>query len=118
MDRMKRMSIIWGIIVVMIIGCLTFIGFTYNHKLKDYKKFEDKLVKASEQYVEMDFLYPDGDDKLKVKMDDLVKKELLKETKVNGNSCKGYVIVWKNGLVYKFDPYIDCGTYKTEGYHG
>mgnify|MGYP003308192179 CR=1 FL=1 len=64
-NRMKRMSIIWGIIVVMIIGCLTFIGFTYNHKLKDniYHNFEGYIIKGEMKYIDEN-KYPGYKEKL------------------------------------------------------
>lgn len=117
MKKMKVMQIVWGIMIIAIVGTLTFIGFFYNRKLNDYQKYEKTLKKACEQYIDKNFLYQEVDKKdYKVSMDTLVEEGLITETKVNDNECKGYVIVSKNGMVYEYKAYIDCDKYKTEGY--
>ena len=116
MKKMQSMTIIWGMMIFMIVGTLTFIGFTYNKKLKIYGDFEIKLGKACKKYVADHELYPKEKEELKVDIKTLKEEKLIDELKVNNNKCKGYVIVKKNNLEYTYNVYIDCGKYKTEGF--
>ena len=116
MKKMQSMTIIWGLMIFMIVGTLTFIGITYNKKLKMYNDFEKKLGSACEKYVTDNDLYPEENNKLKVDIKTLKEEKYIDELKVNKNKCKGYIIVEKTNLEYTYDVYIDCGKYKTEGF--
>ena len=112
MERMKSMSIIWAVMVFMIVGALTFIGFTYDRKLKDYHQFETELEKQCEQYVLDNEIFVDDTKKIDIK--DLYKQKYIKSIKVNKNKCKGYVLVTNNQDEYEYHASIDCGRYETE----
>ena len=115
MERMKKMTIIWGMMVISIVLVLTFIGFTYNKKLKDYQAFEDKLTKACEKYVSENDLIKEDTKELKINMKDLKKNKYIDKLEVNQNKCNGYVLV----VIDKdtsYQAFIDCGKYQTEGY--
>ena len=116
MERMKIMTIIWGMMVVSIVMVLTFIGFTYNKKLKDYQAFEDKLTKACEKYVDENKLINEENKKLKINIKDLKKEGYIDKLEVNNNKCKGYVNVTETTKDISYEAFIDCGKYKTEGY--
>ena len=116
MKKMQSMTIIWGLMIFMIVGTLTFIGITYNKKLKMYNDFEKKLGSACEKYVTDNDLYPEENNKLKVDIKTLKEEKYIDELKVNKNKCKGYIIVEKTNLEYTYNVYIDCGKYKTEGF--
>lgn len=116
MERMKSMTIIWGMMIVSIVGVLTFIGFTYNKKLKDYQAFENKLVKVCEKYVDDNKLINEETKKLKVNIKDLKTDKYIEKLEVNDNKCVGYVTVIETKSNIEYEAFIDCGKYKTEGY--
>jgi uncharacterized protein YpmB len=115
-DKMKRISIVWGIMVVLIVGMLTVFGFFYKSKTTIYDELEEKLVDASKKYVDANFLYPQDKDELKVTKEELVDNQYLDELKKDDNDCSGYVIVKLSNGVYTYKAYIKCPNYKTKGY--
>jgi len=115
MKKMKVLYVVWGVLVVSLVGVLTYLGFQYKEKLKPYKYLEDKLISVTEKYVELKFLYPEEGEKLKVTTKELIKSEMLKGFSVDKEKCEGYVIVSYNG-VYNYDSFIKCANYKTKGF--
>jgi len=61
MDKMGKLSIIWGIVLLIIVALLTTFGFVYKNKTMVYKELEKKLVEAEKKYVDAKFLYPQDD---------------------------------------------------------
>ena len=116
MERMKTMTVIWGMMVISIVLVLTFIGFTYNKKLKDYQAFENKLGKVSEKYVDENTLIKEDTKKIKINIKDLKKKGYIDKLEVNKNKCNGYVLVEVTKEDIDYQAFIDCGKYQTEGY--
>ena len=115
MKKMKIAYIIWGILVVIIIGLLTFLGFMYQKKLEPYKELEFNLKEAAEKYVELEFLYPEDGEKLIIKSEDMIQKEIMDELSYKNESCNGYVELSYNG-VYNYKSFIKCDNYETKGY--
>lgn len=115
-DKLKKIGIIWGIIVVLIFGTLTFMGFTYKAKTKDYKELENKLVEAEKKYVDANFLYPEDKSELKTSAQELIDNNYLDSLKKDDSDCTGYVIVKQNNTVYEYKAYIKCDKYMTKGY--
>ena len=116
MQRMKVMTIVWGIMIFAITGTLTFIGITYNKKLSDYQSYEKDIAKYSAIYVADKDLFQDDEKEIKINIKDLYKAKYLDRLSVNGNKCKGYVIVTKEETEYNYEVFIDCGKYQTEGF--
>ncbi len=116
MNNMKKVSIVWGIVVIIVFGLLTAFGFFYKNKSKVYKDLEEKLVQAEEKYVDAKFLYPDGNETLKTSADLLISEGYLENLKVNDEECKGYATVHKNGVAYEYKGFVSCQNYKTKGY--
>jgi uncharacterized protein YpmB len=56
--EMKRLTVIWGIILVLIVALLTTLGIIFNKKNKVYTDMENNLVNATKKYVEKSFAYP------------------------------------------------------------
>lgn len=86
---------------------------TYN-----YEKAEDILKNAAKEYYEDNF----SSDKvgeiplMTVTSSTLKDKDYLNNLKANDYSCSGYVNIKNSNSKITYDPYIRCGTYKTEGY--
>lgn len=112
--RMKVISVVWGLILVLLVIGLTVIGFVYKHESEVYKEYEELLVKQATSYVEDRSMYPD--ESLKITDDEMLDDGYLETTYVNGHDCSSYVMVLKSGETYDFEPFIRCGNYKTKGY--
>lgn len=117
MKKNNILFVIWGVIVIALIGLLTTMGFMLKGKNEEYEKLEKRLKEATSSYVDHNFLYPDGDEKLKILSKDLVDNGFLKteELKVGKDVCIGYVIL-KKDMVYEYDAFIKCNSYTTKGY--
>ena len=113
--KSNKLFIVWAVIVVVIIGLLTYLGFMLTSIDKDYKTIEEKLQNAAEGYVDVNALYPSDGDTLKVTSDTLVKEGVLDNLEYNGDKCTGYVEVSFDN-VYKYTPFIKCSKYTTKGY--
>lgn len=116
MDKMGKLGVVWGIVLVLIVVLLTTFGFIYKNKTSIYKNLEEKLVEAEKKYVDAKFLYPKDDEFLKTDTEILVKEEYIKNLKIKDEECTGYVEVFKNDTVYDYKAYIKCDNYETKGY--
>lgn len=116
MKKNNTVFVVWGIIVVVLIALLTFLGFVLKNRNKDYIELEDKLLDKAKQYVDNKFLYPEKKgDTVKITSAELIENEYLTDLKFEEDTCEGYVIVSYDG-VYKYKAYIKCDNYKTKGY--
>lgn len=113
---MKKISFVWGAILVIIVIGLTVIGFVYKNKSNDYKNMEKNLVEITKKYVELKFLYPDPNQKLKISFSELKQNDLIEELKKDDQECDGYVIIKNNGTAYEYKGYVSCPNYSTKGY--
>ncbi len=116
MDKMRKYSIIWGIMLFLIVALLTTYGFIYKKKTSVYKDLEAKLVDAEKKYVDAQFLYPDKNETLKTTSEELISNGYLDELKIKDQECLGYVVVNFEDSVYQYKGYISCAKYKTKGY--
>jgi hypothetical protein len=116
LERLKRDSIIWGIIVILIFTLLTILGFVYKDKSKAYQELENKIVEAEKKYVDANFLYPQDESKLKTSSSELINNNYLDSLTKDDKECIGYATVKKNGTVYEYAGYIKCDNYTTKGY--
>ena len=115
MNKMKKMTIIWGIIMVLIFGLLTFFGLKWKKKYQPYFDLEEQIVQKTQQYFEQYHSYPEGSGQVKVTLDELKSYNVIQELSTNDEQCNGYVIV-KNEGVMKYNGYIKCTNYTTKGY--
>lgn len=113
--QMKKISIIWGTILVLIVIGLTAIGFLYKNKSGDYKKMEDRLVEVAKKYVDQKFLYPDLNKSVKVTYQEMKRENFISDLKKEEEECDGYVIVSNDG-VHKYKGYVTCDKYTTKDY--
>ncbi len=116
MKKISRLTIIWAILLLIIVGLLTCFGFMYKSKTKVYKELENNLVEAAKKYVDAQFLYPMNGETLKVDSNSLIEGKYLENLKSANNSCTGYVNVKLDGSIYKYKGYVDCDVYTTKGY--
>ena len=44
LKKMKKISVIWGIVMILIFGLLTFVALNWKKSDREYKKLEELLV--------------------------------------------------------------------------
>ena len=110
---MKKITIVWTITLIIIIGGLTAIGF----KIKEDKIdniMEKSLVEQTEKYLGLyTNLYPTLGNSTKITYNELLEKEYdpgLEE------GCTGYVLVKNSNMGFTDKGFIKCPEYMTEGY--
>lgn len=116
MKQMRRISVFWGIILILIVAVLTIIGINFNKPNKVYTDMEDYLVEAAKKYVEQSFLYPQDNKELRITHNELKDSGFIEKLEVDNNQCIGYVIVKNNELVYEYKGYVSCSDYQTKNY--
>ncbi len=114
-----KLFIVWGVIVIIVIGLLTTLGFMLKKTQSEYDDVEKKLVNSASGYVEYKFLYStiDKNGSIKITSKELMENGFLTEEDLvkNDDKCVGYVVVSKKN-VYNYKSYIKCGEYTTSGY--
>ena len=116
MNRLKTISVIWGIVAVLLFAFLTTLGFVYKNKTQKYKKLENKLVEVTKKYTSSDFKYPSKNDEIIVTFETLKEKGLIEKLEVDKQKCDGYVVVSFDGVT-KYKAYIKCDKYKTHDFN-
>ncbi len=116
LKTMRVIGFIWGGILVIIIFALTIFGFKYNEKINKYEELETKLETAVKQYVDQKFLYPELNNSIKIKFQEIKDEKILEELKTDNDECDGYVVVKNNKDVFEYHTYIRCNDYKTKNY--
>ena len=115
MRKTKILFVIWAVIVVIVIGLLTTLGFMLRGVNKEYRSLEEKLQMSAEKYTSDNFMYPDQGGSLKITSEELIEKNYLDELKKDKDVCQGYVEVTTDKFV-KYKAFIKCDKYTTEGY--
>lgn len=116
MNKLNKLTILWGFIIVSIFVLLTVFGFVYKNKTNVYKELEQKLVEAEKKYVDAKFLYPQDGKTLKTTSEELIDEKYLDYLAIDNNECTGYVEVKRKNTIYEYIGYIKCDNYKTKGY--
>ena len=116
MKEMKKLSIVWGILLVLIFGMLTAFGILYTKKVKPYKDMEKNLVDLTKKYVEIEFSYTQNGEVTTITLEQLKAVSLIEELKHDDEVCKGYATIKKNGVAYEYKGYVKCNDYTTKGY--
>lgn len=116
MKKMKKVYIIWGVIVVLVFALLTAFGFMYKNKSTIYKDLENRLVDAEKKYVDAKFLYPNNGEPLKITAKEMMDAGFLESMKLESETCEGYAVIQKNGTVFEYKGYVKCKNYTTKGY--
>ena len=113
---MKKMYVLWSVIIIFLLGIVLFIGYNMFFKDKEYKKLEtnmeDTVSKYLGQYIQE---YPKTGEK-KINITNVIDKGYKIDLSVNGDVCDGYVVVKKVSIAYEYDGYIKCDEYITKGY--
>ena len=110
---MKKIAIIWTIVIVTIVGGLTIFGLNFK-KDKLGELSEEALVEQSKKYLGLyPALYPTKGEQI-VLSDEKLKDEGY-DPKLEGD-CIGYIVVKSTDMGFKYEPYVKCPNYTTNGY--
>lgn len=115
MKELKRISIIWGLLLFVIFAALTFFALKWKAKNDPYFELEKTLVSKTKSYYEMEHSYPTKGNKVIVTFDDLKNSDMIEELKVNEDTCDGYVVVENTGVI-EYKAFIKCNNYTTKDY--
>lgn len=110
---MKKITIVWTIVLVIVVAGLTCIGL----KVKEDNKsniMEESLEKQAQKYFGLyPSLFPVRGEEKRMSADELKTKGY--DAKLD-EGCTGYVRVTNENSGYKYYGYIKCSDYTTKGY--
>ena len=115
LKKMKKISVIWGMVMILIFGLLTFVALNWKKSDREYKKLEELLVSKVTSYYESKYSYPTGMEVVTISLSELKENNILDELKYNDDVCDGYVKVSFDGVI-NYKGYIKCNNYVTKGY--
>lgn len=115
MKKNTIMLICWAVILLIIVGILTYLGINIKKTTKYYEDLERKIVNACEKYVLDNNIILEDDEVIKIKSRDLIENGYMKEIRYKEDACVGYVEITNDG-VYNYKGYIKCNNYKTRNY--
>lgn len=109
---MKKIIIVWTIILVCIVSGLTYFGLRVKENTI-YELMEKEIVKQAKKYINTIEIKPELNQLKIVEVDEL--KSSGFDPKLESD-CIGYVIITNTNDGYKYDPYIKCEKYTTKDY--
>ncbi len=115
MKRTKILFAIWGVIVVIVIGLLTTLGFILKNRYETYHVLEEKIIESAKDYAFEHVFFDPEDSEVTVTSEELIHLDYLDNLEVNDDVCSGYVVI-RNEDVKEYDAYITCSVYTTKGY--
>lgn len=115
MKELRRISIIWGLLLFLIFSALTFFGLKWKKKTEPYLKLEETLVEKTKSYYETNHSYPNKDEEVKITYNELKEHDVYNELKNNEDECDGYVLVTNNGVI-NYKGFIKCNNYTSKNY--
>ena len=113
LKRMRLISVIWGLVMLILVVGLTIIGMMYKSNVQKYKDAEQALVSAAKKHLEEKSV--EIDNSIKYSKEELA-DELDATQKEILNECDAYVKVEKKKNTYDYKGYIKCDKYKTRNY--
>ena len=115
MKELKRISIIWGLLLFLIFAALTFFALQWKAKTGPFFDLEKTMVSKTKSYYESQHSYPQKGQSVNITFEELKNANMLEELKVNAETCEGYVKVENNGVI-EYTAYIKCNSYTTKDY--
>lgn len=113
---MKNIYFVWGFVIILLLGTITFIGLNLTKKNNEYKTLENEIEESVENYLgEHLNEYPKSASK-KIKISYIINNGYNINLNTSDDSCDGYVVVKKENVGYTFKSYIKCHDYETDGY--
>ena len=115
MKEMRKLSFVWGLMLVIVFGVLTFFALKWKNENEPYFKLEESLVSATKYYYESAYSYPNKGEQVRIKYKELKDNNMIESLSINDSECDGYVIVKNNGVI-EYNGYIKCENYTTKNY--
>ena len=116
---MKKITIVWIILIVLLILTLGIIGINVSKHTKPYKALESDIVDSMKVYYGQDTnlkkLPPNGKTH-KVTLDELKAFGLTIDNVINNDTCNAYGIVTGKMGSHSYKAYIKCNGYTTKNY--
>lgn len=112
MKKSTLLMILWGIVVVILIGLLTTMGFIVGRRSKDYKELEEKIaLKVKNSNIDLNRLNSEG---LIITKEEMLDLNIIdtNDMTVKNDNCDGYVKITYD-KVYKYKTYLKCSRYNT-----
>ena len=109
----KKIYIIWGLFIVVLVGCFLYIALKTDDKYKEYYSLENNLAEAASIYMSENILELSDGESLKLKIEDLVKADYIDSKDTKHDKCDGYVLITKKDGKYSYKTYLTCEYYKT-----
>jgi len=116
---MKKITILWIIIMFALIMTLAILGLNIAKKKVPYRALENDIVEAMEVYYgheENLKKLPTSNKTTKITIAELESFGLSINNIISNDTCEGYGIVKKDGVAFSYKAYIKCNDYKTRGY--
>lgn len=113
---MKKMIIPWCIIALCLFGSIYFIGIRVNKEYKPYRDYEADLIESATVYLNLTDTKLKSGEKKTIKIEEMLKTNVLSTNKVENDECDGYVSVKNMGSEYQYNAYIKCKDYTTVDY--
>ena len=107
----KVLLIIWFVLLLGIFTLLSILGFKHKDNVESYHKYEDKLIEATKEYVNVNNMYPKKGSKVEIKIDDLIKSGFIDKKNIE-KECSGTIIVSYDKFI-DYVPNIKCKYYKS-----
>ena len=107
----KKIYFIWGLFIVVLLGCFLYIGFKTKNKYKTYYSLENNLSEAASIYFSQNPFSLEEGESMKIDMNDL--SSYVESIEIKGDKCTGYVLISKKDGKNTYKTYLTCEKYKT-----
>ena len=108
---MKKISIVWGICVVLIFGGLTVLGILYKD-IRPYDDLKKEMERVAKEYIDLkkDFSLKD-DESLKISLNELKDIDEKANLQIKIDECDGNVKITKGIFGFKYKTTLECKNY-------
>ncbi|MCI8331142.1 MAG: hypothetical protein HFE04_03485 [Bacilli bacterium] len=99
----NKLIIIWGSVIILLVGTIYFIGVKYEEELKYISK-KNELKEVVKEYIK------DNHTKLPIKIttEELEEQEYIEEIKMEDKICAADIKVSKKLIFYDYDIEFTC----------
>lgn len=116
---MKKITIVWIVLIVLLTFGLTYIGLNVTKRNKPYKELEGDIIEAMKVYYGQDSnlkKLPSKNREVKISLKELEKFGIEINTDINDDKCEGFGIVKGKNVSYTYHAFIKCKKYTTDKY--
>lgn len=99
----NKLIIVWGSIIILLVGTIYFIGVRYEDELK-YVSLKNELKGTVKEYIK------DNNSKLPLKLttEELEEQGIIGELKIDDKICAADILVDKKFIFYDYDIEFTC----------